>query len=62
VSPGATRALRGRQESRAEGREALQHATVLARSADLSPALPERAVGARLRFFVLAWTFLVGDP
>jgi hypothetical protein len=39
VSPGATRALRGRQESRAEGREALQHATVLARSADLSPAL-----------------------
>ena len=43
-------------------RRAVREAAARGRAVDLSPALPDITVGARLRYFVQAWTTLIADP
>eukprot|EP01047_Picozoa_sp_COSAG01_P082438 COSAG01_NODE_16838_length_1200_cov_1.107175_1_plen_135_part_00 len=61
MSAGPTRSPRPRQGPRAEA-AALQQAATAAAAVGMQPARPELAVGARLRFFVLAWMVLIADP
>ena len=45
-----------------QSQAAMKEASTVAATISFTPQLPRIKVGARLRFFVLAWTTLVMDP